>query len=296
MGVPIFQNDSINPQNKKTIKKKRVITDKFINIIAILSIALTFLIGIPNCSNKYKSIIYSITAFVQKGGNITLCTTNIVFGLKYRQSISSILVLLGQVDSFLQKHFRDLNYKSSRRRVIITITVGIILNLLMITIDSFSFYRSFAIFLCNNTFVAAYSCGLIIECQVLIFLVELKHRFRYLNNYISSILNAAYKKMEKSDISLEINELINCRYTHAKLCEIGKLINTCFQFQITLKIFLAFLNLITAIFYMYIELNNDDFLSIQRRISYIYYIILEGANIFFITYGFTVARREVLIA
>lgn len=293
-GLSVFEEHLITKQNKSC---KVVFFNNFINLAAILFLILTFSVGLPYCDEDFETIISALTTHIQRYNNVFLCVFNVILNFINKRKITSVILTLMQIDSILEKYSEDLRSKSIRKRILLIVVVAFFINCAMVVSDSFVYFNNFTLLLCGNTYTVTYISSMVLQCQILIFLNELKYRFRVLNDHIIKTINVycSHSITNAKNIKLKINleeELLAYINIHGELCDAGSLINKAFQVQITIKILAAFIYIITSVFYISIELNNFE-KNLSEFISYAYFIVIEALDIILLVWGFTSVTREV---
>lgn len=186
-----------NPRRPKTKYKK--IIDKIGTPVAIVSIIVIFINGLPLCFDNFSTVVSGIATRTQRFNNIVLITTNVTFALMRRRRISGIVNNLVLCGSELEGVSGRLSYESVCKRANITLMSEMSLIGVVVILEVLLCVFSGRNYMCAMTQIVTYMNDSVVHCQITIFLRELKERFRAVNLILARLLPGLYLLMKRQE-------------------------------------------------------------------------------------------------
>lgn len=184
---------------------------------------------------------------------IILKLVTVICGFAFKKKVSRSLQLLADVDVCLEdagiavKHM--VTYKKAIRLFFVIIISVLFRSILVLTTVDIDFYQQVSLFVA--TIVKS-----LLKYEFIVFVLMLSGRYKTINNSIKNF----YKKSPKFVIYEKIPKITEMLYilcrTHYKLCNISRILNAAFAFQLLLSIGVSLYDILFQSYYLYVCLSG----------------------------------------
>lgn len=290
----------INKNGKKSYITTN--TDVFTTLVSCAVCMVFIFLGPTSCSNNFLIVLAAITTNLQRYAAVAIGTTIFIASFAHKNLIKQVINMLYNLDSKLINQNKQKFYNAAYKRAIKVVVISLLVAGIMVAFDVYNMEYEGTSLLCLSLYETAYFLTVICECHLIILLMEIKHRFRVLNELIlesskvsPNIFGVIVPFGEQKCSRLSHNNLVKFSKIHSELCEISAMVNRCFEWQVTVKTVISFIYITASVFYLYIDLNFlDDLMEFAMDLfSFFYWIGFNIAELFLVVKNFCDTQKEV---
>lgn len=251
----------------------------------LLVITTCFIIGFGQRETFVKNYdsVGKYVEFLQISTDIIVTICNYILSTVHRDNYFNILLNLQQLDHIFitTQHF----YKQLRKYGLLIIFVWILICVLQMSIDMIYLFKG-SLFFYWITYWVPYFITAITECNVMINLNGLKHRYMYLNQILKKDISKCSSFTSQNEkIILAIK---NARYLHWHLTDLGNKINKIFSVQMLFMSANSFISILSSCYNMWVKYNNTDkILSIVTFVGETYNSLSNCLRVIVVIYSYT---------
>lgn len=221
-------------------------------LFGYLSVSVYTSIIIQNDTNNFV-VVPKVFVETECTIMIILKLVTVICGFAFKKKIIICLQLLADVDVCLEgagvvmKHM--ITYKKAIRLFFVIIISVLCRSVLVLTTVDIDFYQQVSLLIA--TIVKS-----LLKYQFIVFVLMLCGRYKTINNFIKNFYKKPPKIITFDKIPKITEKLyILCR-THYKLCNISRILNTAFAFQLLLSIGVSLYDILFQSYYLYVCLSG----------------------------------------
>lgn len=221
--------------------------------VSYIGIATYSMLTVKNDTQNFN-VVPKIFVETECGIMVILELLTTLFAFVFRAKVCYCLRLLADIDVIFENINVDINYKRMYKvtiALVCTMTVSVtVRSILMLTTVDVDALQQLTLFVA--TFIKS-----LLKYQFIVYVLLLKERYKKINAAIKMFYKPKPKEIAKFQHVNEVAEklYILCRL-HYKLCNISRILNTAFAFQLLLSIGVSLYDILFQSYYLYVAFSG----------------------------------------